>query len=71
DRELRLQSVGAKPASIIGYRLDEVTAGTRLTCSIRVETGGLLKLVESRLRGDLERKLESTLAAFKETMERR
>jgi hypothetical protein len=36
-----------------------------------VETGGLLKLVESRLRRDLERKLESTLAAFKGTLERR
>lgn len=71
DRALQLQSVGARPASTIGYRLAEAPAGTRLTCSIRVETSGILKLVESRLRRDLERKLESTLAAFKETMERR
>ena len=70
DRELRLQSVGARPASIIEYLLTEAAADTRLSCSIRIETGGLLRLVESRLGRDLERKLESTLASFKESMER-
>ena len=69
DRELRLQSIAARPASTIGYLLAEAAAGTRLTCSIRVETGGLLRLVESRLRRDLERRLESTLADFKARME--
>ncbi len=69
DRELRLQSVGARPASVIEYLLTDAAADTRLECSIRVETGGLLRLVESRLRRDLERKLESTLTSFKESME--
>ncbi len=69
DRELRLRSVGARPASVIEYLLADAAADTRLACSIRVETGGLLRLVESRLRRDLERKLESTLTSFKESME--
>jgi len=71
DRELRLQSVGVTPRSIIEYRLAAAPAQTRLICSIRVETGGLLRLVETRLRRDLERKLEATMESFKESMERR
>ena len=71
DRQLRLQSVGARPVSVIEYQLADASAHTRLACSIRVETGGLLRLVEARLRRDLERKLETTLESFKESMELR
>jgi hypothetical protein len=71
DRQLRLQSVGVRPASVIEYKLADAPVHTRLTCSIRVETGGLLRLVEARLGRDLERKLEATLESFKESMERR
>ena len=70
DRELRLLSVGARPASTIEYRLTDAGGNTRLRCSIQVQTGGLLRLVESRLRRDLEGKLEATLKSFKESIER-
>ena len=70
DRALCLRSVGVKPASTIDYQLNEDASRTRLSCSIQVQTGGLLRLVESRLRRDLDRKLEKTLDQFKETMER-
>jgi len=68
SRCLTLQSVGARPASTIRYGLEDVTAGAKLTCAIAVETGGLLRLVESRLRRNLDAKLGETLEAFRGAM---
>jgi hypothetical protein len=68
SRSLTLQSVGARPASTIRYGLEDVTAGAKLTCAIAVETGGLLRLVESRLRRNLDAKLGETLEAFRGAM---
>jgi hypothetical protein len=67
-RSLTLQSVGASPASTIRYTLEDGTAGVTLSCAIAVETGGLLRLVESRLRRNLEAKLGETLDAFRRAM---
>jgi hypothetical protein len=69
DRSLCLQSVGVKPASTIRYRLSPSNGGAILSCTIQVETAGLLRLVEARLRRDLERKLGETLETFKVSME--
>ena len=69
SRNLTLQSIGARPPSTIAYNLTEAEAGVRLTCAITVKTSGLLRLVESRLRRDLERKLGETLDAFRAVME--
>lgn len=68
-RLLTLESVAARPESSIHYVLSEVPEGVRLTCSIAVQTGGLLKLVESRLRRDLDGKLAQTLATFRSAVE--
>lgn len=67
-RSLTLQSVGTRPASTIRYSLEEVTAGVQLTCAIAVDTGGLLRLVESRLRRNLDAKLGDTLDVFSGAM---
>lgn len=70
-RGLTLESVGAMPPSTIRYSLADASPGVRLSCSIEVKTGGLLfRLVESRLRRDLDTKLGETLDAFCQAMER-
>lgn len=68
-RILTLQSVGAKPASTIHYSLAPDGAAVKLTCAITVETGGLVQLVNSRLRRDLDNKLGETLDTFRGVME--
>ncbi|GAC1479615.1 MAG: hypothetical protein PVSMB9_03460 [Candidatus Dormibacteria bacterium] len=69
NQSLTLQSVGARPPSTIAYNLEEVEAGVKLTCAITVETRRLLRLVESRLRRDLDRRLGETLEAFRGVMD--
>jgi len=71
DRGITLESVGVTPPSTIRYGLAEAAPGVRLTCVIEVKTGGLLfRLVESRLRRDLDTKLGETLDTFCQAMER-
>lgn len=70
-RGITLESVGAMPPSTIRYSLADASPGVKLRCSIEVKTGGLLfRLVESRLRRDLDTKLGETLDAFCQAMER-
>ena len=71
DRGITLESVGVTPPSTIRYGLAAAVPGVRLTCVIEVKTGGLLfRLVESRLRRDLDTKLGETLDTFCQAMER-
>lgn len=70
DRSLTLESVGARPASTIDYRLAGEGQEVKLTCAITVATGGLVRLVDSRLKRDLDKRLGETLDTFRAVMER-
>ncbi len=70
NRSLTLESVGARPASTIDYRLGEEGQEVKLTCAINVATGGLVRLVDARLRRDLDNRLGKTLDTFRAVMER-
>ncbi len=69
DRSLTLESVGVRPASTIRYILAEEGPAVKLTCAITVTTAGLVRLVDSRLRRDLDRRLGETLDTFRGVME--
>ncbi len=69
DRRLTLESVGVRPASTIDYTVAEEGPAVKLTCTITVTTAGFVRLVDSRLRRDLDRKLGETLDTFRGVME--
>jgi len=67
--EVQVAAAEVAPAHALDHGLAEAVPGVRLTCVIEVKTGGLLfRLVESRLRRDLDTKLGETLEAFRGAM---
>lgn len=68
-RHLAVRSVGRGVTAHGEHRLEPTAAGTRLTSSLDLQLGGLLRFAGGVAAGQAQRSLERSLARLKELLE--